>query len=241
MSKPKLCIIGDSFGCGEWSFLPKTNHTNQQKNYVSHPGLKYFLHKDYGYDVSNYSYGGATMNEILQQAVRNKLQNCTLIVFATDSCRGILEESKEVVDKLYVYQGFSIPKIHRLLFLEWIKNLKSYAEPNHCDVLLIGGHANLYDFDCPDYMKIVTKSWLSEITKQDIGNMSGLNSYVLEDFIAAKELQSDRDKKDIIEIMTQRSHRMTIMKNDIRNFNDEHHPNRNCHKNLAKKIIGMIG
>jgi len=236
--KKKISIVGDSFGSGEWQF---TSNSSSEKNKVTHPGLEYFLREDYGYEVSNYSYGGASMNQILQQAIENKVQNCILIVFATDSCRGMLEENKQVIDKLYVKQGYSISKIHRLLFFEWVKKLKSYAEINNCNVLLIGGHANLYDFDCPDYMQIVTKSWLSEITNQTIGDMSGMNNDAIENFIAAKKLQLDKDKQEIIEIMTQRSHRMNLMKNDVRNFYDEHHPNRDCHHDLAKKIIKIIG
>ena len=65
-TKTAISIVGDSFGCGEWT--PDKPGTNK----ISHPGVQEYLQQR-GYVVKNFSTPGASMENILCQIVMNNI------------------------------------------------------------------------------------------------------------------------------------------------------------------------
>lgn len=95
----KILIIGDSWGCGEW--------TLSDEYCAVHPGLEFYL-KEHGYNVNNLSQGGYSNSDIFNSlrdhmAINNSYD--VIIWFQTDPLRnfrpyrneniGIFKKNKE--------------------------------------------------------------------------------------------------------------------------------------------------
>jgi hypothetical protein len=229
-TKPAISIVGDSFGCGEW--VPDKPGTNK----IAHPGIQEYLQQK-GYVVKNFSTPGASMDNILSQIVINNIIKETIIVFATDPLRNFVVDK---INQLYVKQNFSIAKLHKVLFLDWFRKLSTISSERKCNIILIGGHANLYDIKPTRNISICTKSWLSDIFKQPIGQLAGIDYSSLEVLMTRKPITTDVQKAEFVDIMTQKAQRLYLSHNHG-DFQDEVHPGKQCHKLLAKKIIKMLG
>tara|TARA_R100001509_G_scaffold36989_2_gene19913 strand:- start:61 stop:735 length:675 start_codon:yes stop_codon:yes gene_type:complete len=222
-----ISIVGDSFGCGEWRYRKQGV---LKSLYVSHTGTQHYL-RSANHTVQNFSEGGASSDDILHQIIVNKIQNQILIVFATDSLRGQNM-------KYLVREDESLYEIHRLLFMRWLNNLKKITQQQKCDVILIGGHANLYPFDNISNIQVCTVSWLSDILGP-VGELSGIDTASLE-MLNTKSL-TDIDKQFVIDAITQRDERMVITKQQQHLMPDQLHPSHECHKTLAQKILKIVG
>lgn len=228
-----IAIVGDSFGAGEWQYdTANTGHLN-----LVHSGVGSFLSKS-GHNVSNFCRGGAGMEDILDQIKIHKIKKQNLIVFATDSLRNI-KPKEQLIKHLYIKKNYSIKKLHKILFLEWYDKLSSLTKQNDCNVILIGGSANLYETDQSNHIKICTTSWLSDIFKKPIGDLAGLSNDDMEFLIARKPIKTDEQKTEIIDIITQKSTKLNLM-SESNLFPDDVHPNRSCHNILTKKIINFL-
>ena len=233
MSNQQISIVGDSFGCGELQYGVTPNSLE-----VTHSGVTHFLSK-LGHTVTNYSVIGASSDDILDQIKFNELKHQNIIVFATDSLRD-LESKEQEITQLFVRKNYSIKKIHKMFYLEWYDKLVSITEKNNCNVVLIGGHANLYETDNQhNHIKICETSWLSNIFKTEIGDLSGISHESLEFLMAKKPIKTDAQKEEMIDIMTQKSKRLNLMANS-NYFPDNCHPNRICHEALTQKIINYL-
>lgn len=223
-----ISIVGDSFGCGEWSYKSPGDYSLV----LSHKGCQQYL-IDKGHHVENYAEGGASMDDILNQIVFNKIKRQTVIVFATDPLRN------QIVQPFLAQH--SIFDLHRLLFSRWIKNLVKITQQQKCNIVLIGGHANLYPFDPVANVQVCTTSWLSDIVGDTIGNLSGLDTSTIEILNNLNGKKTNAVKQHIVDAITQKTNRLMLLKKHRKNFPDLMHPNKKCHFELAQKIIAMIG
>tara|TARA_A100001391_G_scaffold156258_2_gene114130 strand:+ start:3001 stop:3699 length:699 start_codon:yes stop_codon:yes gene_type:complete len=230
-TKTAISIVGDSFGCGEW--VPDKPGTNK----ISHLGIQEYLQQR-GYVVKNFSTPGDSMDNILHQIVINNIIKETIIVFATDPLRNFVVDNK--INQLYVKQNFSIAKLHKVLFLDWFRKLSTISRERKCNIILIGGHANLYDTKPIKNISICTKSWLGDILKQPVGDLSAIEPMALEVLMSIKPIKQDNQKVELIDIITQRSDRLNLLYNN-NFFPDNGHPNRQAHEKLTQKIINLIG
>jgi len=229
-----ISIIGDSWGCGEWKASP-------DGGIVTHKGTEHFLSES-GYSVKNYSKGGGSGKYMLEQLEKYDIKNEILLVFHTDSCRDI-RDNLDVALQYMQKKNVFIKKVHEFLFAEWIKKFVQATKNRNCEVILIGGHANLYknvNLLLPTNIKVLTHSWIQDITNTKVGDLSGLDRDDLEDFITNKPIDSDEQKQEIIDIMTEKSKRLYLLKHHI-HFPDDHHPDRFCHQKLSERILQFIG
>jgi len=222
-----ISIVGDSFGCGEWRYKKQGD---LKSLYVAHTGTQHYLSRA-NHTVQNFAEGGASPDDILHQIVVNKIQEQILIVFATDSLRG---QNMEYL----VREGESLYELHRLLFMRWLNNLKKITQQQKCDVILIGGHANLYPFDNISNIQICTSSWLGDILGS-VGELSGIDTASLE--MLSTESLTDSDKHFVIDAITQREKRMEITKQQQHLMPDQLHPSHGCHQTLTQKILQIVG
>jgi len=228
-----IAIVGDSFGCGEWAI------ESEDKSLCTHKGSEYFLQK-IGYDVKNYSKPSSSNQQILEQIKSNKIKNQWLIVFASESLRKIQNLSISI-EQMYLKKKYSIKKIHETLFLDWANNLSNLTKKQSCNVILIGGHANIYKSFIPsNHVTILTHSWISDILNTAIGDLSSIDHKTLDFFMTLNSVQSDEQKLEMIDIITQKSKRLNKMANHP-NFKDNVHPDRICHEKLSYRISKIIG
>lgn len=234
MSTSNISIVGDSFGCGEYIY----DHDQTGEAKISDSVLQTYLEKN-GYQVENFSISGSSMQDILLQISENNITGKTIIVFATDSLRNI-KKREDFIITLFLKKNYSIAKLHEVLFHDWFKKLSKISHERKCNIILIGGHANLYDIKPTRNISICTSSWLSDIFQQPIGQLAGIDYSSLEVLMTRKPITTDVQKAEFVDIMTQKSQRLYLSHNHG-DFQDEVHPGKQCHKLLAKKIIKMLG
>lgn len=234
MSTSNISIVGDSFGSGEYIY----DHDQPGGTKISDSVLQTYLEKN-GYQVENFSISGSSMQDILLQISENNITGKTIIVFATDSLRNI-KKREDFIIKLFIKRNYSIAKLHKVLYLDWLKKMKEICQRNKNTVILIGGHANLYPTELPENILVCTSSWLSDIFQQPIGQLAGIDYSSLEVLMTRKPITTDVQKAEFVDIMTQKSQRLYLSHNHG-DFQDDVHPGKQCHKLLAKKIIKMLG
>ena len=235
MAPAPISIVGDSFGCGEWAI----DYNTKSGLINSHTGTSHYLKKA-NYRVNNYSEGGASLLDILDQITNNNISNETIIVFATDAFRHC-HKYQPLLRKLFLQKDYSISKLHFIFFQDWLKQLTKISKDNTCEVILVGGHSNLYEFDVPSNMTICTNSWLSDILAKPIGNLSGIDTTAIENLMQLKPITKDVQKQELLDILSQRASRLHATANSRNKFADHIHPNRECHKLLTDKIIKLLG
>ena len=78
----KILIVGDSWGCGEWSLPAFGQH-------IQHTGLEFYL-KEYGCNVVNKSYGGYSNDDIFHSLEEQiEFSYDVIIWFQTDPLRNL--------------------------------------------------------------------------------------------------------------------------------------------------------
>ena len=128
----KICITGDSWGCGEWD---KINGKYQ----TSHLGTEFFLKEKYpNFEIINVSKGGSCNKEAINRLSEIDNVDC-VIFFQTDPLRE-LEPYKS--NKTYLdWKSYDdICSTQKNLAKDAYKKLDTYGVP----VLMIGGCSKVY-------------------------------------------------------------------------------------------------
>jgi len=238
-----VCIIGASFGRGEFSLLPQDviNNPNHKgaDNFVSHKGTEVYLSDSLDYKVPNYAETNASLDDIIQQISKHDLKNKTLIIFATDVFRHF-KKRNDVAMQLFVKRKMSLKKIHEMLYLDWTKRLEQVIKQRNCKVLLIGAYSNVYKSYQPcDQVKVVTHSWISDVLGKSVGNLSGVYYKDIEFLLSLTPTPTDDQKTDIGDILAEKAYRLFYTKNHT-SFPDNYHPDRQAHKKLSEKILTLL-
>ena len=239
-----VCIIGASFGRGEFSLLSQDvindpNHKGAD-NFVSHKGTEIYLSDSLGYIVPNYTETNASLDDIIQQISKHNLKNKTLVIFATDVFRHFKKRS-DVAIQLFVKKKMSLKKIHEMLYLDWTKKLEQVIKQRNCNALLIGAYSNVYKSYKPcQQVRVVTHSWISDVCGQNVGDLSGVYYKDIEFLLSLTPYPTYHQKTDIGDIIAEKAWRLFCTKNHT-SFPDNYHPDREAHKKLSEKILTLLG
>lgn len=207
----KILIVGDSWGCGEWS-------NDIYPHRVTHLGLEYYLRK-YGCKVSNLSEPGAANKrivEILKEIV--KIQKPDYIFwFQSDPIRD-----------LRPYDQVTFPQsISELLHLgERLLN-KTYVELNNlgCKIYCIGGVTKLHkSIDHYDNLIPLIDSIIEMFDGIDSG-------FWISEWIQVKHLTF----KDSFLTQLENHMQNTLPKEYF--YPDGNHPNRKAHLKIFEYIL----
>ena len=233
----KICIVGDSWGCGEWDSDPKGNHWN------SHKGLEHFLSQKH--EVTNISVGGINNDEAYRRLT---------IALGTQSFDYVFWFMTDPLRDLRPYDWFKQKNISLLNPFDWFKQNISFddllSEQNKCmkasfakfnsigipiqciggcaklDLNLIQKYSNLtpfipsvIEFLLPNYTH--SEVWFSDWYKF-IGKQFDLES--LDKLVELKNKQDllGHEHKDLF-------------------YPDGLHPNRYGHELLYNKVVEVYG
>lgn len=221
MSK-KICIIGDSWGCGEWGW-------KDGKYQCLHKGIEYYLKND-NYQVMNFSFGGASNLELFTHIQNKNLIDYDLILYIqTDPLRDY---------RKIEFQGL----------FESIKTFKHYqrtARHNHYNRLnsldikihLIGGCDKIDENDLIEYKNL--KCFIPSIINFVSENLIHPNIWA-SDWINYIDRKCSAELLNFIHQEKMLQDELYFSKNPVivKYFHpDGQHPNRNAYYKIYKKII----
>jgi hypothetical protein len=142
-----IIIVGDSWGCGEWSEA----HT------VSHCGLQQYF-QEHGYQVLNFSRGGASnwesyliLKQVLNSGIIDHKNSIEIFVFQTEWFRDLAVKPLLKLHQSYNKIDYSVDCYHKNLALDtidhWSQHLDDLAIKHNVTVKIIGGCSDTVNKD----------------------------------------------------------------------------------------------
>jgi hypothetical protein len=223
----RFLIIGDSWGCGEWSEERDSNN----KRIIPHAGTAQYL-IDAGHAVTNLSCPADNNWRQLRLAEQELavVDYDYCIWFQTEPLRNIYEYSPfpDTQDIFPVEQGLEFDE----LLLEWYKKIYDRADRLGTTVLVVGGLSPLHPVILRyDNLKPVTWAWGEELTSapQPFNTFWHTGKLARDTDLSPKRMSTELSKCRRYEDAQETSDRFIAQ-----------HPDRQAHKQLTERLLNSI-
>jgi hypothetical protein len=240
MTQPTLLIVGDSWGCGEWT------HSGDHQLVVNHPGMEEYLGKHFkivnlsrGY-ASNWQTCYALWNYLNTRVNDSELK---ILVLQTDAFRSALHERYHIdLDGIYSQSKNLFHFYEQLIELFYFK-LNGIAQQFNTSICLSGGFTDLHTGILPNFDKLVPvcTSWINLLDQRHIPSIIPLRIDP-KFFVTAKQHNRHDLCKQIADYSEQHFLELQEML-ETNLFGPAHgdfHPSRLGHEVFANHILNRV-
>lgn len=229
MSKPKVIIAGDSWGCGEWT---------EAGNEIGHYGLEQYF-KDGGHDVVNTARSNSSNKDSINRLSQVNVQESDIVLWIQSDPLRDLRPFHTLTEDINDSGGLE-------QLLDKLLN-DSYTKLNQLGykVNLIGGLFNIRDISKFTNLLSVVPSWINMLVGQmpEYQNTKDLTFGILQAGGSINNIRlTDVDQSIVKQVITDfhyYSFNDRVFREDI--FRpDGCHPNRHGHKIAFDEIINRL-